>query len=75
VGQGRLLADLSLEEWQRLHPSFGPDIHGAIAPRQVVEARRSEGGTSFSEVRRQLRLAKEQEQGLGEGSLLQSGLQ
>ena len=68
VAQGRLLADLPLEEWQRLHPSFGTDIHGAIAPRQVVEARRSEGGTSFSEVRRQLRLA--QEQGLGEGSSL-----
>ena len=69
VGQGRLLADLPLVDWQRLHPAFGADIHAAIAPRQVVEARKSEGGTSFSEVRRQLLLAREE--GLGEGSALQ----
>jgi len=60
VDQGRLLAELSLEEWQRLHPAFEADIHGAIAPRQVVAARRSEGGTSFGEVRRQLQLVQEQ---------------
>jgi argininosuccinate lyase len=60
VDQGRLLAELSLEEWQRLHPAFEADIHGAIAPRQVVAARRSEGGTSFVEVRRQLQLVQDQ---------------
>jgi argininosuccinate lyase len=69
VEEGRLLAELSLDEWQRLHPSFAGDIHEAIAPRQVVTARRSEGGTGFEEVRRQLRLAREQL--LGEGSALQ----
>lgn len=56
--EGRLLAELSLEEWQGLHPAFEADIHGAIAPRQVVAARVSEGGTGFSEVRRQLELAR-----------------
>jgi argininosuccinate lyase len=69
VDQGRLLAELSLEEWQRLHPAFEADIHGAIAPRQVVAARRSEGGTSFGQVRRQLDLAQQQLR--GEGPMLQ----
>ncbi|MFN9643922.1 MAG: argininosuccinate lyase [Cyanobacteriota bacterium] len=58
VLEGRLLAELSLAEWQGLHPAFEADIHGAIAPRQVVAARRSEGGTAFDEVRRQLAEAR-----------------
>jgi len=49
-----LLKDLPLERWQQLHPGFGPDIYAAIAPRQVVAARRSEGGTAFDQVERQL---------------------
>jgi argininosuccinate lyase len=58
VLEGRLLAALSLEEWQALHPAIEGDIHDTIAPRQVVAARRSEGGTGFEEVRRQLELAQ-----------------
>ena len=49
-----LLKDLPLERWQQLHPGFGADIYAAIAPRQVVAARRSEGGTAFDQVERQL---------------------
>ena len=56
--EGRLLAELTLADWQVLHPAFEADIHDAIAPRQVVAARRSEGGTGFAEVRRQLALAQ-----------------
>ena len=52
------MRDLSLEEWQRLHPAFDGAIHAAIAPRQVVAARRSEGGTGFEQVRLQLQLAR-----------------
>lgn len=55
----RLLADLPLERWQELHPSFEADIHAVIAPRQVVAARRSEGGTGFERVAEQLRQARE----------------
>jgi argininosuccinate lyase len=58
--EGRLLAQLTLADWQALHPAFEADIHDAIAPRQVVAARRSEGGTGFAEVRRQLALAQRQ---------------
>jgi argininosuccinate lyase len=55
----RLLADLPLERWQELHPSFEADIHAVIAPRQVVAARRSEGGTGFERVAEQLRQARQ----------------
>jgi argininosuccinate lyase len=58
VLEGRLLAELTLGDWQAVHPAFEADIHDAIAPRQVVAARRSEGGTGFEEVRRQLAAAR-----------------
>jgi argininosuccinate lyase len=48
--QGKLLKDLSLEEWQQLHPAFEGDIYEAIAPRQVVAARNSYGGTGFEQL-------------------------
>lgn len=56
--EGVLLRDLPLERWQHLHPAFEADIHQAIAPRQVVAARRSEGGTGFEQVQRQLEAAR-----------------
>ena len=52
--EGVLLRDLPLERWQQLHPAFDADIHEAIHPRQVVAARRSEGGTGFDQVEQQL---------------------
>jgi argininosuccinate lyase len=58
LAEGVLLRDLPLERWQQIHPAFEADIHGAIAPRQVVAARRSEGGTGFEQVRRQLERAQ-----------------
>ncbi|NJM48393.1 MAG: argininosuccinate lyase [Alkalinema sp. RU_4_3] len=48
---GKLLKDLTLEEWKALHPAFETDIYGAIAPAQVVAARNSYGGTGFEQVR------------------------
>ncbi len=55
---GKLLKDLSLEEWQQLHPAFAEDIYGAIAPRQVVAARNSYGGTGFARVREAIARAR-----------------
>lgn len=49
-----LLAELPLERWQMLHPAFEQSIYDAIAPRQVVAARISEGGTGFTQVQLQL---------------------
>ncbi len=55
---GKLLKDLSLEEWKALHPAFETDIYDAIAPRQVVAARNSYGGTGFEQVRQAIASAK-----------------
>ncbi|MCP9927111.1 argininosuccinate lyase [Cyanobium sp. CH-040] len=54
LSEGILLRQLPLERWQQLHPAFEADIFAAIEPRQVVAARRSEGGTGFEQVRAQL---------------------
>lgn len=50
IAAGKLLRDLTLEEWQQLHPAFEADIYEAIAPKQVVSARNSYGGTGFAQV-------------------------
>ncbi len=57
LAEGLLLRQLPLERWQELHPAFSADIFDAIHPRQVVAARRSEGGTGFEQVAKQLRRA------------------
>jgi argininosuccinate lyase len=48
----KLLKDLTLAEWQTIHPAFEDDIYDAIQPRQVVAARNSYGGTGFNQVRK-----------------------
>jgi argininosuccinate lyase len=60
LAQGKLLKDLTLEEWQALHPKLEVDIYGAIAPQQVVAARNSYGGTGFEQVRQALERARSQ---------------
>ena len=59
LDQGCLLRELSLEQWKELHPAFEADLHEALAPRAVVSARRSEGGTGFDRVHEQLMLWQE----------------
>ncbi|MEO1209672.1 MAG: argininosuccinate lyase [Cyanobacteria bacterium J06638_20] len=59
LAAGKLLKDLSLEEWKALHPAFDADIYTAIAPQQVVSARNSYGGTGFEQVRQALQQAEE----------------
>ena len=56
---GVLLLDLSLDQWQTFHPVFEADLFEALAPRQVVAARVSEGGTGFVRVEEQLKLWQE----------------
>lgn len=60
IAAGKLLKDLSLEEWKALHPAFAADIYQAIAPQQVVAARNSYGGTGFEQVRQALLAARSQ---------------
>lgn len=59
LAAGKLLKDLTLEEWQALHPAFEADIYQAITPHQVVSARNSFGGTGFTQVRQALVAAKQ----------------
>ena len=56
---GKLLKELTLAEWQELHPQFEADIYEAIAPRQVVSARNSYGGTGFNQVKQALENARQ----------------
>jgi argininosuccinate lyase len=58
LAEGKLLKDLSLEQWQELHPQFEADIYSAIAPRQVVAARNSYGGTGFEQVQQAIDRAR-----------------
>jgi argininosuccinate lyase len=51
LAAGKLLKDLTLEQWQELHPAFESDIYAAIAPKQVVSARNSYGGTGFEQIK------------------------
>ncbi|MEO0539499.1 MAG: argininosuccinate lyase [Cyanobacteria bacterium P01_A01_bin.105] len=67
LAAGKLLKDLTLTEWQAIHPAFEDDIYAAIQPRQVVAARNSEGGTGFDRVRAALVAARQRQQGHGPG--------
>ena len=58
LAAGKLLKDLTLAEWQALHPAFENDIYAAIAPRQVVAARNSYGGTGFEQVQQAIEQAQ-----------------
>lgn len=64
LAAGKLLRELTLEEWQAIHPAFEEDIYAAIAPQQVVSARNSYGGTGFEQVRQALQRSRK---ALGEG--------
>jgi argininosuccinate lyase len=55
----KLLRELTLEEWQAIHPAFEADIYEAITPQQVVSARNSYGGTGFNQVRQALQRAQQ----------------
>lgn len=59
MSRGKLLQDLTLEEWKVIHPEFQSDIYDAIAPKQVVAARNSYGGTGFEQVRKAIDAARE----------------
>ena len=59
ISANKLLKDLTIEEWQELHPAFAEDIYLAIAPHQVVSARNSYGGTGFAQVKAEIASAKQ----------------
>ncbi len=58
LSHNKLLKDLSIAEWQALHPAFAEDIYLAIDPKQVVAARNSYAGTGFDRVRQAIEQAR-----------------
>jgi argininosuccinate lyase len=60
LASGKLLKDLSMDEWKALHSAFESDIYQAIAPKQVVAARNSYGGTGFEQVNKAILAARSQ---------------
>ena len=57
IEQGKWLADMSMEEFQKLSDLFAEDIYEAISPETCVKNRNSYGGTSYQQVEMQLLLA------------------
>lgn len=55
----KYLLDLKLEEFKQFSPLFEEDVFQVLQPQEVVKARNSAGGTSFEQVKEQLKLAKE----------------
>lgn len=55
----KYLLDLKLEEFKQFSPLFEEDVFQVLQPEEVVKARNSAGGTSFEQVKEQLKLAKE----------------
>ena len=50
---------MSMEEFRNLSELFEDDIYDAISPETCVKNRNSYGGTSYSQVDMQLKLAKD----------------
>lgn len=59
LAANKLLRDLTMDEWQSLHPAFEADIYEAITPQRVVSARNSYGGTGFDQVRQAIQRAQQ----------------
>jgi argininosuccinate lyase len=55
---GVSLKQLSLEDYQAIHPAFAEDVYEALSFQRSVEARDTEGGTAPSAVRTQIKQAK-----------------
>lgn len=58
LAAGKLLKDLTLAEWQTIHPAIEEDIYTAIDPKNVVSARNSYGGTGFARVKEAIKRSK-----------------
>lgn len=59
IQQKKYLLGLNLEEYKEFSPMFDEDIFTVLQPKNVVEARNSEGGTASQQVWKQILLAEE----------------
>ena len=58
LSKNKGFSDLSLEEWRNLIPHIDEEMIANLNPRSSVERRNTYGGTSFAEVRRQIKEGK-----------------
>ena len=59
IAEGKVLEELSLEEYKSFSELFGEDLYADIDLMACVEKRISEGGTSVKSVEKQLEYVKE----------------
>ena len=59
IAEGKVLEELSLEEYKSFSELFGEDLYADIDLMACVEKRISEGGTSVKSVEKQLKFVKE----------------
>lgn len=55
---GTNLSDIPLADYQKINPQIDNDVYECLKPKVAVERRQSEGGTGFSQVRQQIKVAK-----------------
>ena len=53
------LPNLPLEEWQQIHPAFGPDVYSLFDFRKSLEKHDVLGGTASQRVKDQMMQARE----------------
>lgn len=58
IEKNKYLLDLTFKEYKQFCDLFEEDIYAVLTPKHVVEARNSYGGTAFSQVELQLKLAE-----------------
>lgn len=58
ISKNKFLLELSMDEYKQFHSLFEDDIYEVLAPDNVVAARNSYGGTSQTQVKEQIQLAK-----------------
>ena len=60
IGKGIAIEDLTMEEFKGFSDKFDEDIYDAIAIRNCIKAKKSEGSTSFESVKKQLEQVKKE---------------
>ena len=58
IEKNKYLLDLTFKEYKQFCDLFEADIYAVLTPKHVVEARNSYGGTAFSQLELQLKLAE-----------------
>jgi argininosuccinate lyase len=65
IAEGKVLADLTLEDLRREHPSFDADLHGALDPETMIERRDVPGGPARGRVEAAIAALRERLGGRG----------